>query len=108
MKYYALGVIGLALCAPHMAFAADSGAAKAFADVNQKMMDGMQMEGTGDADHDFAMMMIPHHQGAIDMAKVELKYGKDPEMRALAKKIMKAQKPEIDQMNKWLAIHPAK
>jgi uncharacterized protein (DUF305 family) len=57
---------------------------------------------TGNVDHDFASMMIPHHQGAIDMAEVELKSGHDPEMRRLAEDIIKAQKIEIAQMHTWL------
>jgi uncharacterized protein (DUF305 family) len=51
---------------------------------------------TGDADHDFAAMMIPHHQGAIDMAKVELLYGKNPVLRRLAQEIVVTQRSEID------------
>jgi uncharacterized protein (DUF305 family) len=50
---------------------------------------------TGDPDHDFAAMMIPHHQGAIDMAKVELLYGKDPALRRLAQEIIVTQEQEI-------------
>lgn len=50
---------------------------------------------TGDPDHDFAAMMIPHHQGAIDMAKVELLYGKDPVLRRLAQEIIVTQEQEI-------------
>ena len=65
-----------------------------------KDMSGAPM--TGNPDKDFASMMIPHHQGAIDMAEVELKYGKDPEMRKLAKAIIAAQKKEIAQMNTFL------
>jgi uncharacterized protein (DUF305 family) len=60
---------------------------------------------TGDVDHDFVTMMIPHHQGAIDMAKGELSYGKDPAMRRLAEEIIAAQKSEIDLMNLWLKQH---
>lgn len=49
----------------------------------------------GDPDHDFAAMMIPHHQGAVDMAKVELLYGKDPALKRLAQEIIVTQEQEI-------------
>ena len=57
---------------------------------------------TGNVDHDFASMMIPHHQGAIDMAKAELICGKDPVMRRLAQEILVDQQSEIDAMRLWL------
>ena len=53
---------------------------------------------TGDPDHDFAAMMIPHHQGAIDMARAELLYGKDSVLRRLAQEIIVTQEQEIDVM----------
>jgi len=53
---------------------------------------------TGDPDHDFAAMMIPHHQGAVDMAKAELLYGKDPVLRRLAQEITVTQEQEIEVM----------
>src|ERR1700676_246231 len=56
----------------------------------------------GNVDHDFAAMMMPHHQGAIDMAKAELIYGKDPVMRRLAQEIIVDQQSEIDAMQLWL------
>jgi uncharacterized protein (DUF305 family) len=56
----------------------------------------------GNADHDFASMMIPHHKGAIDMAKAELIYGKDTVMRRLAQEILVDQQSEIDAMQLWL------
>lgn len=57
----------------------------------------------GDVDHDFAVMMTPHHQGAINMAKAELSYGKDPVMRRLAQEILVDQQSEIDAMRLWLS-----
>lgn len=62
---------------------------------------------TGDPDHDFVAMMIPHHQGAVSMAEVELKYGKDPMLRRLAQDIIAAQEKEIAEMKAWQAAHPA-
>ena len=65
-----------------------------------KDMDAASM--TGNPDRDFASMMIPHHQGAIDMAKVELSYGEDPVMRRLAQGILVEQQSEIEAMRLWL------
>ena len=56
----------------------------------------------GNIDHDFAIMMMPHHQGAIEMAEAELNYGKDPVMRRLAQEILVDQQSEIDAMLLWL------
>ena len=67
---------------------------------------GMNIPYTGDADKDFAAGMIPHHQGAIDMAKVELQHGKDPALRKLARGIIAAQVKEIAFMRQWQAKHP--
>ncbi len=80
-----------------------SASAAAFEAVNMKMHKDMSIEFTGDADIDFVKGMIPHHQGAIDMANVLLKYGKDPETRKLAEGIIKAQESEIAFMKDWLA-----
>ena len=63
---------------------------------------------TGDADRDFVSMMMPHHQGAIDMARVQLKYGKDPLLRKMAMEIVAAQEHEIAAMQQWQESHPAR
>ena len=78
---------------------------KAFAASMKTMMKGMNVKPTGNPDKDFVLMMMPHHQGAIDMAKVELQYGTDPELRQLATDIVAAQEKEIAQMKDWLAKH---
>ncbi len=75
----------------------------AFRAANEKMHRDMNLDLTGDADVDFVRGMIPHHQGAIDMAKIELAFGKDPEIRKLAEDIVKAQEAEIAMMKEWLA-----
>lgn len=71
----------------------------------QRMHRDMDVPYTGDADVDFAAGMIPHHQGAIDMAEIQLKYGKDPELKRLARSIIVSQKKEIRFMEKWHAEH---
>jgi uncharacterized protein (DUF305 family) len=89
--------------------AGSSASTQGFKDADQKMMQQMQAPAyTGNADKDFVAHMIPHHQGAIDMAEVELKYGKDPEMKMLARDIVTAQKQEIALMRRWQAKHGAK
>jgi uncharacterized protein (DUF305 family) len=60
---------------------------------------------SGDADIDFVSLMLPHHQGAMDMARIELQYGKDPQMRRLAQEIVADQQSEIELMNLWLQNH---
>ena len=74
----------------------------AFQGINAKMHDAMSIAFTGNADVDFVKGMIPHHQGAIDMAKTVIAFGKDPEMRRLAEEIIKAQEGEIASMREWL------
>lgn len=78
---------------------------QAYQAAMSKMSQGMAVTYTGDADKDFVNGMIPHHQGAVDMAQVELKYGKDPQMRKLAQNVIASQNKEIALMKAWQAKH---
>ena len=89
----------------HAGVVSGGAADKELMDAHHKMMKDMDIKPTGDADKDFVTMMIPHHEGAVDMAKVELKHGKDPEIRKLAEGIVAAQEQEIKFMKEWLAKH---
>jgi uncharacterized protein (DUF305 family) len=68
----------------------------------ERMHKDMNIVPTGDPDRDFAAMMIPHHKGAIDMAKVELQFGKNPVLRRLAQGIIVEQLQEIEVMQREL------
>ena len=114
-----LAIAGLALAAPAIAeddemsghhdhAMTDQGTSPstaAFMAANDVMHRDMAIAYTGDADIDFARAMIAHHQGAIDMAKVELEHGDDPAMRQLAEDVIAAQEKEIAFMQAWLAEH---
>ncbi|OYW67792.1 MAG: DUF305 domain-containing protein [Bosea sp. 12-68-7] len=110
----ALALGGAALAQPHQghgshaghgapaAKAGDSAATTAYKAANAKMHKDMDIAFSGDADADFVRGMIPHHQGAIDMARVILAHGKDPALKKLATGIIAEQEKEIAMMREWL------
>lgn len=113
MKHLLLA-ISLALPLPVMAQdhtghqmpAPQDAASQALAQANAKMHADMNTPLTGNPDVDFVAGMIPHHQGAVDMARIVLEYGTDPEVRKFAESVIAAQEAEITWMKDWLARHP--
>jgi uncharacterized protein (DUF305 family) len=86
---------------------ADQSFHRAMAEAMDRMTRDMAIPHSGDPDRDFAAMMIPHHQGAIDMAKVQLQFGRDPVLRRLAQAIIVEQQQEIDLMRRELSRLPS-
>jgi uncharacterized protein (DUF305 family) len=80
-------------------------ASMAFMEANDRMHTGMAIEFTGNADVDFIRGMVPHHQGAVDMARIVLEHGSDPEVRKFAEAVIAAQEAEITWMKEWLAAN---
>lgn len=80
----------------------------AFDAINRRMHHEMAVDASADPDRAFAMAMIAHHEGAIDMAKVILAFGSDPQIRSLAEQVIKAQEEEVAVLRRWLAERPAR
>lgn len=94
----------------HSTQAAPTGQAASTAEfqvAHERMMRNMALPYTGDADTDFRIQMIPHHQGAIDMARVAMRHAKDPWTRQLAEAVIVEQQREIAEMQAWLAARGA-
>jgi uncharacterized protein (DUF305 family) len=104
----AAAIVSFALAGPAAAQMGQPADQAMTADMDKMQHDMTAAPMTGDADQDFVAMMLPHHAGAVDMAKAELQYGKDPQMRDLARNIIAAQDKEIAEMQDWQAAHPAK
>lgn len=86
----------------------DAASTKDFKSADMKMMHDMAVPYTGNADVDFRTKMIPHHQGAIDMAKVALAHAKDETTKTLAAQIIKDQEREIAEMRERLSKNAPK
>jgi uncharacterized protein (DUF305 family) len=97
-----LSAIAMTIALAMPAIAQQSPASKGYMDAMSKMQTSMPKDQKGDPDTDFARMMIPHHRGAMDMAKVEIQYGKDPMLRMMAEKMIKDQEKEVADLEKWL------
>jgi uncharacterized protein (DUF305 family) len=112
--FFAAAMLTLAACTPAGQAEAEKAATtvpdrstmnaaqRAFAEANNRMHSAMGSNIPADADVAFVQGMIPHHQGAIDMARIVLDHGTDPENRRLAQAIITAQEAEIAQMRAWL------
>ena len=88
-----------------MPLPSDPASTKDFKAADMQMMRNMHVPYTGNPDVDFRTHMIPHHQDAVEMAKVALKHAKDPETKKMAQKIVDDQEKEISEMEAWLKRH---
>jgi uncharacterized protein (DUF305 family) len=95
-------LVALAATRPAQALLSDSGFVTQTRDAMSKMMAAMDVKPSGDVDRDFVLTMVPHHQGAIDMAESELRFGNNIALRRIAQEIIVTQKDEIVAMRRAL------
>jgi len=81
---------------------AETPAGRGYMAAMEKMRRDMNMPMTGNPDRDFVSMMIPHHQSAVEMARVVVQFGRDPQVRRIAEKIIRDQEREIGELKQLL------
>ena len=106
MRSISTGLVCAFVCGAAMAMPAETSFLKENDAAMTRMMHGMAIRPSGDVDADFAAMMIPHHQGAIDMAVAVLRHGRNPQIRRLAQEIIVTQQQEIAAMRLALGQKP--
>ena len=102
---FAVAGLSAALLLAQPALAQQAASNAMMKSMQSGMSQMMNMKMTGDPDHDFASMMRMHHQGAVEMADLELKQGKDASTKALASRIKAANQKEIKEMTQFLSTH---
>ena len=105
IPFLACSVAAIAIV--HAGTGADPDWSKLIASMDKMHMAMGSIERSGNDDIDFVRLMLPHHQAAVDMARIQLMYGKDPQMRKMAQEIITGQQSEIELMQRWLKQQPA-
>jgi len=107
MKMSGAGASSMASTSSSASSATKAGtSSQAFQAADATMMHRMSAPYSGDTDRDFVEHMMPHHEGAVAMARIELQYGKDPALKKMARDIIQSQNEEIVFMKQWQKDHP--